>query len=219
VQAVALNTTFAGRSLLDAARRLEEDLGIGSVDRARVNLRWLVSRRTDNLDGGLIAAASIESLAENFVDSWLAPLAAYSVFGLSGAFAYRAANTADAMWGYRSAEYEWLGKGAARLDDVLNWLPARLGGMLLVIAGPRPRTALATWRRDARLTVSPNAGHSMAAVAGHLGVRLEKLDHYVLHADGRTPSAADVGAARRLVRRAMLLAAAVCLVVCKVVRS
>jgi adenosylcobinamide-phosphate synthase len=93
-----------------------------------------VSRRTDDLDSGLIASAAIESLAENYVDSWLAPLAAYSLFGLGGALAYRAANTADAMWGYRSAEYEWLGKGAARLDDVLNWLPARLGGLLLAAA-------------------------------------------------------------------------------------
>ena len=84
VQAVALNSTFAGRSLLEAARRVEKDLGIGDVDGARANLRWLVSRRTDNLDSGLIAAAAIESLAENYVDSWLAPLAAYSVFGLGG---------------------------------------------------------------------------------------------------------------------------------------
>jgi adenosylcobinamide-phosphate synthase len=205
--------------LLEAARRVEEDLGIGDVDTARVNLRWLVSRRADHLESGLIASAAIESLAENYVDSWLAPLAAYSVFGLGGALAYRAANTADAMWGYRSAEYEWLGKGAARLDDVLNWLPARLAGLLLVIAGPRPRAALAIWRRDAGLTASPNAGQSMATVAGHLGVRLEKSDHYVLHAAGRTPTAYDVGVARRLVRRAMLLAAALCLVLRKSVRS
>jgi adenosylcobinamide-phosphate synthase len=219
VQAVALKSTFAGRSLLGAARRVEEGLRIGNIDGACANLRWLVSRRTDNLDSGLIASAAIESLAENYVDSWLAPLAAYSVFGLGGAMAYRAANTADAMWGYRSAEYEWLGKGAARLDDVLNWLPARLGGLLLVIAGPRPRAALAVWRRDARLTASPNAGQSMATVAGHLGVRLEKSGHYVLHADGLVPSASSVGAARRIVGRAMLLAAALCLVLRKSVRS
>jgi adenosylcobinamide-phosphate synthase len=218
LEAVALNSTFAGRSLLEAARRVEDDLGIGDVDRARADLRWLVSRPTDNLDRGLIASAAIESLAENFVDSWLAPLAAYSVFGLGGALAYRAANTADAMWGYRSADYEWLGKGAARLDDVLNWLPARLGGLLLVIAGPRPRAALAVWLRDARLTASPNAGHSMATVAGHLGVRLEKSGHYVLHANGRVPSSSDLGPARQLVRRAMLLAAALCLIARKMVR-
>ena len=218
VEAVALKSTFAGRSLLEASRRVEQDLGVGDVDRARVNLRWLVSRRTDNLDRGLIAAAAIESLAENFVDSWLAPLAAYSVFGLGGALAYRAANTADAMWGYRSADYEWLGKGAARLDDVLNWLPARLGGVLLVMAGPRARAALAMWRRDAYLTASPNAGHSMATVAGHLGVRLEKSGHYVLHPDGRVPLPSDLGAARRLVRRAMVLAAALCLIARKMAR-
>ena len=219
VHGVALNSTFAGRSLLESARRVEKDLGIGDVDGARVNLRWLVSRRTDNLDSGLIAAAAIESLAENYVDSWLAPLAAYALFGLGGALAYRAANTADAMWGYRSAEYEWLGKAAARLDDVLNSLPARCGGLLLVIAGPRPRAALAVWRRDARFTASPNAGQSMATVAGHLGVRLEKSGHYVLHAEGRPAAACDIGAGRRLVRRAMLLVAALCLVLRRSVRS
>ena len=88
-----------------------------------------------------MSSAAIESLAENFVDSWLAPLCAYSLFGLPGAYAYRAANTADAMWGYRAPRYEWLGKGVARLDDLLNWLPARVGALLLCIAGPRPRFA------------------------------------------------------------------------------
>jgi adenosylcobinamide-phosphate synthase len=206
VQALALKATFSGRSLLTASRRVECSLAGGDLDRARDDLVWLVSRQTRQLEPPLVAAAAIESLAENFVDSYLAPLLAYALFGLGGACAYRAMNTADAMWGYHSPEYELLGKAAARLDDVVNWLPARLGALLLLVAGPdRPR-AFTTWRRDASLTSSPNAGQTMATAAGHLAVRLEKQTHYVLNASGRLPEASDIAAARRLVLRASVLA-------------
>jgi adenosylcobinamide-phosphate synthase len=119
------------------------------------------------------------------------------------------------MWGYRTPAYEHLGKAAARLDDVLNWLPARLGVLLLAAVGPRPMTALAVWWRDAGLTTSPNAGQVMAAAAGQLGVRLEKPSHYVLHAQGRTPTSDDIAAARLLVGRAMLVSALVSLSVAR----
>jgi adenosylcobinamide-phosphate synthase len=215
LQAVALNATFAGRSLDEAARRVERALAAGHLADARSQLRWLVSRPTHHLDSGLVAAAAIESLAENTVDSWVAPLLVYAVTGLGGAFAYRAANTADAMWGYHTLEYEWLGKTAARLDDVLNWLPARLGALVLLVCGNHPRAALGAWWTDAERTASPNAGQSMSVVAGHLGVRLEKRDQYVLCAAARPPSAYDVRAARRLVTRAMLLSAGVCVLLCR----
>jgi adenosylcobinamide-phosphate synthase len=218
VQAGARKPAFAGRSLLDAARRVENDLAEGDLEKARGHLRWLVSRPATTLDGGLVAAAAIESLAENFVDSWLAPLAAYSLFGLGGAYAYRAANTADAMWGYRTPEFECLGKAAARLDDVLNWIPARVGALVLIAVGRRSGRAWDIWRRDGSLTGSPNAGQTMATAAGHLNVRLEKVGYYVLHAEARVPAARDIGAARRLVARAMLAAAALSLGVRKLVR-
>ena len=176
----------------------------------------LVSRPTAELDSGLAAAAAIESLAENVVDSWLAPLLAYALGGLPLAYAYRAANTADAMWGYRGTPYEHLGKVAARLDDALNWLPARCASVLICGVSGAPRRAAHAWRRDASRTASPNAGQSMAAAAGALDVRLEKVGHYILNADGRAPTAADVGAARRLVRRAMLGAACVTLALCAI---
>ena len=206
IQALALKATFSGRSLFDAARRVEYALEADQVDRARHELVWLVSRPTAELDRSLVASAAIESLAENFVDSWLAPLLAYRVLGLGGAYAYRAANTADAMWGYRTPRYESLGKAAARLDDVLNWLPARIAAVLLIVAGPRQSQAFAMWQRDAHQTSSPNAGQTMAATAGLLNVRLEKPDHYILHAEGRPPEAADIAAARQLVLRAAILA-------------
>jgi adenosylcobinamide-phosphate synthase len=206
VQALALKATFSGRSLFDAARRVEGALEADQLDRARHDLVWLVSRPTAELDRCLVASAAIESLAENFVDSWLAPLLAYRLMGLGGAYAYRAANTADAMWGYRTPHYERLGKAAARLDDVLNWLPARLAALLLIVAGSRQSHAFAIWQRDAHRTSSPNAGQTMAAAAGLLNVRLEKPDHYILHDEGRPPEAADIAAARQLVLRATILA-------------
>lgn len=220
LQAVALKPTFAGRALLLAGRRVEVALGSTDLALARAELRSLVSRPTQELDGPLVAAAAIESLAENLVDSWVAPLVAYSIFGLSGAYAYRAVNTADAMWGYRTTRYEHLGKAAARLDDLLNYLPARVGAVLLCCAaGRRWRPAWSTWQQDAGRTASPNAGQTMACAAGALGVRLEKRGHYVLNPDGPVPDASDIADARTLVRRALWLTAALTLFWRMVVRD
>ena len=216
VHALALKPTFAGRALLEAGRRVQDGLQAGRLGDARDDLRALVSRPTAQLDSPLVAAGAIESLAENLADSWIAPLIAYAWGGLGAAYAFRAANTADAMWGYRAEEYEWLGKGPARLDDLLGWLPARLSALLLVCAGSRPGPAIAAWRRDAARTASPNAGRPMAVAAGQLGVRLEKPDAYTLNPGAPQPTAHDLAAARRLVGRAMLLGAAVTLVVCGV---
>jgi adenosylcobinamide-phosphate synthase len=219
LQALALKPAFAGRALLSAAERVEHDLCVGDLSHARTALKSLVSRPTVQLDDTLVAAAAIESLAENLVDSYVAPLAMYAAFGLGGAYAYRAANTADAMWGYRTPEYEWLGKAAARLDDALNWFPARLGAVLLVLVGPQRRRAWRIWRRDAPLTTSPYAGQPMAACAGQLGVRLEKLEHYVLYAEGRPPAGGDIAAARGVVARAMFWTAVAVLLVRGVTRA
>src|SRR5438105_15265738 len=182
------------------------------LEPARHELRSPVSRPTTSLDPSLVAAAAIESLAENLVDSWLSPLVAYALFGLGGAYAYRAVNTADAMWGCRTPRYEQLGKAAARLDDLLNLVPARLGALMLcAVAGRGWRAALTTWLRDGFKTTSPNAGQTMACAAGALGVRLEKEGHYVLGAHARLPAASDIGRARRLVARAICVAAALAL--------
>ncbi len=208
VYALALKPAFAGRALLDAGRRVEAALDGSQLVPARDELRSLVSRPTASLDAPLVAAAAIESLAENLVDSWLAPLLTYSLFGVSGAYAYRAINTADAMWGYRTPRYERLGKTAARLDDVLNFIPARLGALMLCcVAGQRWQAALETWRTDGGLTSSPNAGQTMACAAGALGVRLEKPEQYVLNAGAPPPGAESIARARTLVGRAMWLAA------------
>jgi adenosylcobinamide-phosphate synthase len=204
---VLLAPTFAGRALLEAAARVEYALVEARLAEAQHELRWLVSRPTESLDEHLVSAAAIESVAENFVDSWLAPLLAYAAFGLAGAYAYRAANTADAMWGYRTPTYEWLGKGSARIDDVLNWVPARLGAAMLVLVAPNRRRSLRAWLTDASRTASPNAGQTMAVVAGALCVRLEKRGHYILNPGAGSPSNSDIGRACRIVRSAMIMSA------------
>jgi len=201
VEALALKLMFAVRDLTRATLRVAGDLESGDLASARANVGTdLVSRPTSGLDSSGIASAAIESAAENLTDSVLAPLLFYAAFGLAGAAVYRAVNTADAMIGYRTGMLEDFGKVTARLDDVLNLIPARLAGLLVVVAaamtGARPTGAWKTMWRDHARTASPNAGWTIAAMAGALGVTLEKSDHYRL-GDGRTPTAHEV---RRSVR-------------------
>ena len=198
-----LKSTFAISELRRAGERVRAPLAAGDLDAARAGLGWLVSREAGALSAPLIAAAATESLAENLGDAIVAPLCYWAIFGLPGAVAYRAINTLDAMVGYHG-RYECLGKVAARLDDAANVIPARLTALLLLGAaatlGEDVPRALATIRRDARLTESPNAGWPMAATAGALGVELEKVGHYRLGAGGASPDVATIARADRLVR-------------------
>ncbi|WP_161547594.1 CobD/CbiB family cobalamin biosynthesis protein, partial [Escherichia coli] len=132
----------------------------------------------------------------NLNDSVIAPLFWFAIAGLPGAALYRFANTADAMWGYRD-DREWCGKWAARADDLLSWLPARLSALLL-----RPPALGALWREAGR-TPSPNGGWPMAAMALRLDVRLGKPGVYLLHATGQPATAATLLAARRVARHAV----------------
>jgi adenosylcobinamide-phosphate synthase len=207
-EAVALKSTFAVRALDDAAVAVADALAAGDLDAARFELRALVSRDTVALGTPLLAAAAIESLAENLSDSFVAPVFWYAVLGVPGALAYRYVNTCDAMLGYHG-HYEYLGKLAARLDDAANWLPARLTALLLVAAARLSGAdAGAAWRVMWRFhgrTESPNAGWPMSAAAGALGVRLEKRGAYAL-GDGRPPTAITILRATVLVRVAAALA-------------
>jgi adenosylcobinamide-phosphate synthase len=202
--ALALKPTLAIRSLFDLVGRVESALRRGDLERARAAVARIVSRDVRDLDEPRVAAAAIESLAENASDSVVAPLLYYSILGLPGAYLYRMTNTLDAMWGYRG-RYEYLGKAAARLDDLLNLLPARLSAVATAascrVAGGSAAGVLGCALRDASRTASPNAGWPMAAMAGALGVRLEKVGHYTLNPEGRPPGAADL-------RRAMWVAGA-----------
>jgi adenosylcobinamide-phosphate synthase len=183
VGAWLLKTTFSLRALGAAARRMRDALSSGDLAGARHGLRSLCSRDPSALDEPLLAAATIESIAENASDSVVAPVLWFAIFGLPGAVFYRAVNTLDAMIGYHG-EYEWLGKASARLDDALNWVPARLTAALLLAAGAAcGLDARAGWRvlsRDGARTESPNAGRPMSAMAGLLGVSLVKPGCYAL---------------------------------------
>jgi adenosylcobinamide-phosphate synthase len=164
---------------------LQQDLALG-----RARLSWLVSRDVTQLTEAEVRESAIETLAENLNDSVVAPLCWFAVAGLPGAVLYRVANTADAMWGYRGLrggrEWTWAGKWAARADDVLSYVPARLTAGLLW-AG----LSVARWRRlttEATKTPSPNGGWCMGAMALALQVRLGKPDVYVLNERADAPT-------------------------------
>ena len=178
-----LKSTFALRCLGLAALEVRHALASGRLRDARHALRSLCSRDASQLDEPLLVAAAIESVAENASDSFVAPLFYYALFGLPGAVFYRAVNTLDAMIGYHG-QYEYLGKASARLDDALNYVPARITAGLLLLAGflsgKDAQRGWATWRRDGGKTETPNAGRPMATMAGLLGIQLEKVGHYKL---------------------------------------
>jgi adenosylcobinamide-phosphate synthase len=205
VEVLSLTAMFAARGLGDAARQVRLALDAAELGAARRALSSLCSRDPSLLTGEELVGASIESVAENTSDSFVAPLFYYVLLGLPGAVFYRAVNTLDAMVGYHG-RYEYLGKASARLDDALNFIPARLTAALLLLGGAlakkNVRRGLAVWRRDAATTESPNAGRPMAAMAGLLGVRLEKAGHYQLGdaIEGLAPH--HIGVAWRIVQLA-----------------
>ncbi len=197
--ALLLKPLLAWRMLRGEVLAVEAALA-QSLDAGRERLARLVSRDVAALDAVQVRESAIESLAENLNDSVVAPLFWFALLGLPGAALYRFANTADAMWGYPGMRggrwWQWAGKWAARADDVLSWVPARLTAALLwwLAHGRSARTPRTPWprlRAEARRTPSPNSGWPMAAMALALGVRLGKPDVYVLNATGRAAGPTD----------------------------
>ena len=213
IEAWILKLTLSVRGLARAAQQVQQALESGKLSQARQLLGWhLVSRNTSRLESAQVAAAAIESVAENTADGIVAPLLYYALAGLPAALVYRFINTADAMLGYREAELAWLGKVPARLDDCMNFVPARLTALLMLLAAllgrADARQAWRVWCRDARLTASPNAGQPMSAMAGALGTELEKVGHYRLGAGLLPPTASDIARAVRLMYGTTVLATA-----------
>lgn len=202
-----LKPLLAWRMLRDEVASVERALG-DSLEAGQVRLQRLVSRDVTQLDEVAVRESAIESLAENLNDSLVAPLLWFAVGGLGGAALYRFANTADAMWGYRG-RYEWAGKWAARVDDVLSWLPARITALLLCLAAARS-PAWSAIRRQARATPSPNGGWPMGVMALLLGVRLSKPGVYVLNEAGEPPRAMHTAQALAWAQGAVWWAAALC---------
>lgn len=216
---IALKPMLAWAMLRSEVLAVEAALG-QSLVAGRERLSWLVSRDVTNLTEAQVRESAIETLAENLNDSVVAPIFWFVLLGLPGAALYRFANTADAMWGYHGVyqgrNWEWAGKWAARADDVLSWLPARLTALLLatVVGGLSPSQL----RTEARRTLSPNSGWPMAAMALGLGVSLHKPGVYALNAAGRAPQTADtqralVYASKVLVALVIIAQAAIIFVV------
>ena len=203
------------RSLHDHVAAVAAPLLAGDIAGAREAVSRIVGRDPSALDEAGIARAAIESLAENASDGIVAPVFWGAVFGLPGILGYKAINTLDSMIGHRSERHEAFGWAAARIDDVANFIPARLTGFLFVVLAPRRSKALSCMTRDARRHRSPNAGWPEAAMAGALGVRLSgpriyhgsTTDEPWLNEGARDPLARDIAEALTVYRRAMLLLA------------
>jgi len=227
VTATATWMVLGGTSLDREAGQVEVLLAAGDLPAARERLTHLVGRATQQLDSGDVARATIESVAENTSDAVVAPLVLGALGGTAALLGYRAANTLDAMFGHRTPRYKRFGWAAARLDDVLNLLGARVTALLTALLAPTVGGAtlesLRVWRRDSPGHPSPNAGPVEGAFAGALGVRLGgtndyqgRIEHRARMGWGRAPQAADIGPARTLARRvdvaAVLLAVTIALV-------
>ncbi|MCK4274246.1 MAG: cobalamin biosynthesis protein [Dehalococcoidales bacterium] len=182
VAALILKSTFSVKGLRRTALKVRKLLQDDKLNETRYELRALVNRDTRDLPEPLLVSAAVESVAEGSGDSLVAPLFYFLLFGIPGAIGYRVVNTMDSMIGYHG-KYEHLGKFAARLDDILNFIPARIAALLLVLAAVAKGNGRNAWRtalREHARTESPNAGWPMAAIAGALNVRLEKPGHYRL---------------------------------------
>jgi len=170
---------FLFQSIIKTKNELEED-----IEKARLHVSNLVSRDTSKLSMEQLISAVIESLTENITDSIISPIIFFILFGLPGAMGYRVINTLDAMVGYKDRENRFIGWFPAKTDDILNYIPARMTGFLIIIAAfilrMDWRGGLKIMLRDGRSTPSPNSGYPMAAAAGALKIRLEKPGVYTI---------------------------------------
>ncbi|MGR9053096.1 MAG: adenosylcobinamide-phosphate synthase CbiB [Gammaproteobacteria bacterium] len=211
LEILVLYTCIAAQSLDRHAVAVLRALENGDLALARRRVGLMVSRDTGHADALAVRRAAIESVLENGSDAVFAPLFWFVVTGPAGAVLYRLANTLDAMWGYRNTRYRRFGRAAARIDDVLNWMPARLTAVSYAVLG-RTRTALSCWRSQAGLLSSPNGGPVMTAGAGALNLRLGgparyhgQLRQKAYFGGSENPVDADIVRAVRLMYRTLIL--------------
>lgn len=182
VEVVLVYVTISPRSLGGAGFEITRLLKQGFIDDARKRVSWIVGRDTEHLDESEITRATVETIAENTVDGIVAPLFFFLIAGPIGSILYRTANTMDSMMGYKNDKYMYFGRVAARLDDILNWIPARITFLLFVVTAFIMRfdalEALRIGLRDAWKHPSPNGGYAEAPVAGALHIRLGGFNQY-----------------------------------------
>jgi adenosylcobinamide-phosphate synthase len=181
---ILLKTTIAIKGMEDHASKIIDALSKNDLDDARTKLSMIVKRNTKNLDRQHIISATLESISENIVDSITGPIFYFSIFGLIGAFVYRTVNTTDSMIGYKTEIFRSIGWFGANCDKILNFLPSRLTSLVMVLSciilKEDWKHSIHVMKRDGPKTESPNAGYPMATLAGALGIRFEKIEHYVL---------------------------------------
>ncbi|HXH03376.1 MAG TPA: adenosylcobinamide-phosphate synthase CbiB [Candidatus Competibacteraceae bacterium] len=221
---VLLYLAIGARSLEQHARAVHDALQAGDLALARERVSWIVSRDTAELDEEGISLATVESVLENGCDAIFGTLFWYVAAGAPGVVLYRLANTLDAMWGYKNERYRHFGWAAARLDDALNWLPARLTAFTYTVLGDR-RRAWRCWQSQGCHWKSPNAGPVMAAGAGALRLQLGGRARYFGRdvqrpplGEGLAPRAMDIERALRLVRHSLRLWLGVLLVLALLLR-
>jgi len=184
IGSILLKTTIAIKGMQKHALAVVNAVEEGDLDSARNHLSMIVKRDTTNLDKNHILSGVLESVSENTVDGVTGPLFYYAIFGLPGAFVYRAINTIDSMVGYKTTLFKNVGWFGAKCDTVLNYAPSRLTGLVMIlgalILGYNWKESLYIMKRDSRKLESPNAGFPMAALAGALGTRLEKMNYYTI---------------------------------------
>lgn len=216
VAAFLLKSSFSVRKLCWDIYKIKKPLDENDMQEARHRVSYVVSRDTSQLEKPQVVSAAVETLAENTADSMVSPLIWFLVLGVPGAVAYRVINTFDARIGYRGV-YEHLGKFAARLDDIVNYIPARISGVLIVIAAYLSRSSgRVAWRTmlcDHKQMASPNAGWPMSAMAGALNTRLIKTGHYSLGTATIPLSGGMITSAIKLVLIAALTWTATCMLV------
>jgi adenosylcobinamide-phosphate synthase len=188
VGGILLKTTIAIKGMEKHALAVVNSLENNNIISARNNLSMIVKRNTKDLDENHVFSGVVESISENTVDGITGPLFYFGLFGLPGAFVYRVINTADSMIGYRTNIFKNIGWFAANCDTILNYIPSRLTGFVMIfsamILGYDWKRSYKIMIRDGGKTQSPNAGYPMAAIAGALGTRFEKIDHYII-GDGK----------------------------------
>jgi adenosylcobinamide-phosphate synthase len=223
IQAFLISILLAGKSLAQHIAAVRDGLLNGGLEGGRIAVAAVVGRDTNFLDDAGVARAGIESLAENFSDGVVAPVFWALIFGLPGILVYKTINTADSMIGYKTDRYHQFGWAAARLDDLLNLVPARISGLLIVIASMACRVGSAAdgFRsviRDAGRHRSPNAGYPEAAMAGVLGLKLAGPRRYgdeviedAWMGDGReNASPSDINRALRVYWSALTIIFLIC---------
>lgn len=182
VQGLLLSFMICPRSLAKAGMEIYHYLLHHHIQMARTKVGWIVGRDTEHLDEGEIVRATVETVAENTTDGIVSPLFFFAIGGVPLAVVYRAANTLDSMIAYKNERYMYFGRFAARLDDVLNYIPARISAVFFIIAAVMLRhhwrNAWHMMRRDAAKHPSPNGGYAEATVAGALGIRLGGYNSY-----------------------------------------